>query len=205
MEDSEFCDTLKENLLGVFDDLCAARGLRVGTNDAIDVREARWKITAIVDKIIRSSNNERNRSAIDAIEQVHSDFNDLGGYVDRDSLSNDGQDSWATLEESVSALFERIECRKPVAGEKTDQALAVDPNVAERQHVQMSIQTSGDIADLVRRQREHMKLTQANIADAAAVDRGLIVEIERNKPTAQIGKVLDVLSALGISLTASVD
>jgi len=53
------------------------------------------------------------------------------------------------------------------------------------------------IGQLVRRVRRSQGLRQDQLAAAAGVGVRFLVEVEHGKPTAQIGKVLAVLHALG--------
>lgn len=46
-------------------------------------------------------------------------------------------------------------------------------------------------------------LTQEDLAGITLTGRRFIVDLENGKETAEIGKVLQVLNALGIALTAS--
>lgn len=46
-----------------------------------------------------------------------------------------------------------------------------------------------------------MGLTQPDLAMTAGVGLRFVVEVEKGKPTAQVGKVLRVLRTLGISVT----
>ena len=48
--------------------------------------------------------------------------------------------------------------------------------------------------------RRHRRLTQIQLARALGVTQNWISEIERGKDTAQIGKILRVLSFLGVRL-----
>jgi HTH-type transcriptional regulator/antitoxin HipB len=57
-----------------------------------------------------------------------------------------------------------------------------------------------DLAALLRGQRLAAGLTQAQLAAGAGVSRQWISELERGKPTAELGLVLAVLDALGLSL-----
>lgn len=65
-----------------------------------------------------------------------------------------------------------------------------------------SIRTAADIGTLVSGRRKSLSLTQAVLAEQAGVGRRFLIELEEGKPTAQIGKVLAVLSMLGISIAA---
>ena len=57
--------------------------------------------------------------------------------------------------------------------------------------------TSGDIGDIVRSARKAAGLRQFELAGAAGVGVRFIVDLEAGKPTAQMGKALQVLEALG--------
>ena len=56
------------------------------------------------------------------------------------------------------------------------------------------------IGQLVRSIRRAQGLRQDQLAAAAGVGVRFLVEVERGKPTAQLGKVLAVLDALGCTL-----
>jgi y4mF family transcriptional regulator len=60
--------------------------------------------------------------------------------------------------------------------------------------------TPADIGALVRTARKTQGLRQDELAGAAGVGLRFIVELEAGKPTAQIGKTLQVLEALGCTL-----
>ena len=59
--------------------------------------------------------------------------------------------------------------------------------------------TPADIGRVVRTTRKAAGLRQDELAGAAGVGLRFVVELERGKPTAQIGKALQVLQALGCS------
>ena len=63
----------------------------------------------------------------------------------------------------------------------------------------MRILTPSDIGDIVRAARKAAGLRQYELAGAAGVGVRFIVDLEAGKPTAQIGKALQVLQALGCS------
>ena len=58
--------------------------------------------------------------------------------------------------------------------------------------------TPAEIALTVRTARRALKLRQAELAAAAGVGVRFLIELEAGKPTAQLGKTLDVLNALGL-------
>ena len=59
--------------------------------------------------------------------------------------------------------------------------------------------TPTDIGDIVRKTRKAAGLRQDELAGTAGVGLRFIVDLEAGKPTAQIGKALRVLTALGCS------
>ena len=59
--------------------------------------------------------------------------------------------------------------------------------------------TPVDIGRIVRAARKSAGLRQYELAGAAGVGLRFVVELEAGKPTAQIGKTLQVLHALGCS------
>ena len=65
----------------------------------------------------------------------------------------------------------------------------------------LTIQTTAEIGQLVRRARKAQKLRQPDLAGACGTSIRFIVELERGKPTAQVGKVLKVLRMLGIRIS----
>lgn len=56
------------------------------------------------------------------------------------------------------------------------------------------------LGDAVSRARHALGLSQRDLAGAAGTSQRFIVELERGKPTAQIGKVMHVLRMLGLTL-----
>ncbi|MYF10747.1 MAG: helix-turn-helix transcriptional regulator, partial [Gammaproteobacteria bacterium] len=61
--------------------------------------------------------------------------------------------------------------------------------------------TPKDIGEVIRQTRKAQGLRQDQLAAAAGVGQRFLVELEAGKSTAQIGKALNVLAALGCSLT----
>ena len=60
--------------------------------------------------------------------------------------------------------------------------------------------TTAEIGDIVRSTRKAAGLRQDELAGAAGVGLRFIVDLEAGKPTAKMGKALQVLTALGCSL-----
>lgn len=67
----------------------------------------------------------------------------------------------------------------------------------------MQVKTSNDIGALVRDRRTQLEWSQEELARRVGVSRVWILQLERGKPTAQIGLVLRTLKELGVGLDAS--
>ena len=63
-----------------------------------------------------------------------------------------------------------------------------------------SIQSPGDLGQMVRRARKTRGLSQQEFADLAGVGRRFLSEFENGKPTLEFGKVIKVALAAGITL-----
>lgn len=64
----------------------------------------------------------------------------------------------------------------------------------------MRVNTPADFGHLIRRARKAQGMTQQQLARAAAVGRQWIVEIEAGKRRAELGKVMQTLAALDLTL-----
>lgn len=62
------------------------------------------------------------------------------------------------------------------------------------------IDSASALGALIRAERKAQGLRQPDLAAAAGTSVRFIVEIEQGKPTARIGKVLDVLRQLGLEV-----
>lgn len=63
-----------------------------------------------------------------------------------------------------------------------------------------TVHTMAELGAFVIDHRKAERHTQQELADLAGVGRRFLSEVEAGKPTAEIGKVLQVLNALGIDL-----
>lgn len=68
----------------------------------------------------------------------------------------------------------------------------------------MQVKTPNDIGSLIRDRRSQLKWSQEELAARVGVSRLWIVQLEKGKPTAQIGLVLRTLKEIGLTLDASV-
>lgn len=64
----------------------------------------------------------------------------------------------------------------------------------------MKIINSENIGTAVRTRRKQLKVTQTELAMTCGTGLRFIVDLERGKPTCHIGKILQVLQALGLSI-----
>jgi HTH-type transcriptional regulator/antitoxin HipB len=61
--------------------------------------------------------------------------------------------------------------------------------------------TSLDIGQLIRDTRKRLGLTQKNLALTSGTGLRFIIELEKGKPTCEIGKTLTILQTLGVTIT----
>ncbi|MDD2708541.1 MAG: transcriptional regulator [Verrucomicrobiae bacterium] len=67
----------------------------------------------------------------------------------------------------------------------------------------MKINTSHDLGSLIRDRRTKIFRSQQELASRVGVSRLWIMQLEKGKPTAQIGLILRTLRELGMALDAS--
>lgn len=63
--------------------------------------------------------------------------------------------------------------------------------------------TTTDIGRRIRESRKRQGLTQTALAMVSGTGLRFIVDLERGKPTCQVGKTLQVMAALGMTLAVS--
>ena len=63
--------------------------------------------------------------------------------------------------------------------------------------------TPEQIGKIVRTTRKQMRVTQADLALASGTGLRFIVDLEKGKPSCQIGKALTVLQTLGVEVSLS--
>ena len=64
----------------------------------------------------------------------------------------------------------------------------------------MDIKTTEQLGMAIRTRRKQLKVTQKELAMTCGTGLRFIVDLEKGKPTCQIGKTLQVLQALGLAL-----
>ena len=60
------------------------------------------------------------------------------------------------------------------------------------------LRTPKALGAAIRARRKHLGATQAELAGLAAVGARFVSEVERGKPTAELGRVLRLLDRLGL-------
>ncbi|MFA6692057.1 MAG: helix-turn-helix domain-containing protein [Saccharofermentanales bacterium] len=66
-----------------------------------------------------------------------------------------------------------------------------------------TIKNTKELGKLIRAKRTLLKVTQKELALAAGTGLRFIIDVERGKETCRVGKIFDVLQALGLSLQTS--
>lgn len=79
---------------------------------------------------------------------------------------------------------------------------AQEITVSAAEQDELTIASPEDLGLLVRRAREKRGLSQQRFADLAGVGRRFVSELENGKATLELGKVLKVAHAVGLSLVA---
>jgi len=64
----------------------------------------------------------------------------------------------------------------------------------------MKIQDARSLGQAIRQQRRRLKVTQRDLAMTAGTGLRFIVDLEKGKPTCQLGKALEIVQALGLKL-----
>lgn len=62
------------------------------------------------------------------------------------------------------------------------------------------INNSKELGEYILRERKNLQLTQKEISDFTDVGRKFVLDVEKGKNTAQIGKIFELLSGLGLEL-----
>jgi y4mF family transcriptional regulator len=64
----------------------------------------------------------------------------------------------------------------------------------------MTIRTPEQLGVAIRVKRKQLKVTQKELAMTCGTGLRFIIDLEKGKPTCQIGKMLQVLQALGLGI-----
>ncbi len=66
------------------------------------------------------------------------------------------------------------------------------------------MKTTEQLGTSIRMRRKQLKLTQKELAMTCGTGLRFIVDLEKGKPTCQIGKALQILQALGITIETKI-
>lgn len=66
------------------------------------------------------------------------------------------------------------------------------------------MRTTEQLGTAIRTRRKQFKITQKELAMTCGTGLRFIVDLEKGKPTCQIGKTLQVLHALGLAIETTV-
>jgi y4mF family transcriptional regulator len=64
----------------------------------------------------------------------------------------------------------------------------------------MKIQDAQSLGQAIRQQRRHLKVTQRDLAMTSGTGLRFIIDLEKGKPTCQLGKALEIVRTLGLKL-----
>jgi y4mF family transcriptional regulator len=64
----------------------------------------------------------------------------------------------------------------------------------------MTVQDTTQLGATIREARKRLQVTQKDLAMTSGTGLRFVIDLERGKPTCQIGKILQVLQALGLRL-----
>ena len=67
----------------------------------------------------------------------------------------------------------------------------------------MAIQTAEQLGTVIRARRKQLRITQKELAMTCGTGLRYIVDLEKGKPTCQIGKALLILHSLGLAVEAT--
>jgi HTH-type transcriptional regulator/antitoxin HipB len=68
----------------------------------------------------------------------------------------------------------------------------------------MKMKNTEQLGTAIRMRRKQLKITQKELAMTCGTGLRFIVDLEKGKPTCQIGKTLQVLQALGLAIEMTI-
>ncbi|MDD5088881.1 MAG: helix-turn-helix transcriptional regulator [bacterium] len=68
----------------------------------------------------------------------------------------------------------------------------------------MKIKNTEELGSTIRMRRKQIKISQKELAMTCGTGLRFIVDLEKGKPTCQIGKTLQVLQALGLAIETTI-
>jgi HTH-type transcriptional regulator/antitoxin HipB len=67
----------------------------------------------------------------------------------------------------------------------------------------MKIQDAQSLGQAIHQQRRRLKVTQRDLAMTSGTGLRFIIDLEKGKPTCQLGKAIEIVRALGLKLEIS--
>jgi y4mF family transcriptional regulator len=67
----------------------------------------------------------------------------------------------------------------------------------------MKILDAQSLGQAIRQQRRRLKVTQRDLAMTSGTGLRFIIDLEKGKPTCQLGKAIEIVKALGLKLEIS--
>jgi y4mF family transcriptional regulator len=64
----------------------------------------------------------------------------------------------------------------------------------------MNIQDAQSLGQAIRQQRRLLKVTQKDLAMTSGTGLRFIIDLEKGKPTCQLGKAIEIVQVLGLKL-----
>lgn len=64
----------------------------------------------------------------------------------------------------------------------------------------MKITNTTDLGNMIRSRREELGYTLAQVSESTGLSVSFLSELERGKPTAQLGKTIQIINLLGLDL-----
>lgn len=64
----------------------------------------------------------------------------------------------------------------------------------------MTIENAQALGEAIREQRRRLKVTQRDLGMSSGTGLRFIIDLEKGKPTCQLGKALEIVRALGLKL-----
>jgi y4mF family transcriptional regulator len=64
----------------------------------------------------------------------------------------------------------------------------------------MKIQDAQSLGQAIRQQRRLLKVTQKDLAMTSGTGLRFIIDLEKGKPTCQLGKAIEIVKVLGLKL-----
>lgn len=84
---------------------------------------------------------------------------------------------------------------------KTDKSVRSETFIMDHKMKPLTkIKNPKELGQCLLKDRKNLKLTQKEISEFADVGRKFIIEVEKGKTTAQLGKIFELLNSLGLEL-----